>query len=158
MNSPQSSQKRAVIYKRQSTAREESISLELQETACRDYAARHGYTVVAVEADPGISGRTFARPGVQAVMAMVERGEADVILLWKWSRLSRNRLDWYQAADKAQQAGGRIESATEPIDTSTSIGRLSRGMMIEIAAFGSERAGDQWREAHERRVRTGRPH
>lgn len=149
---------RAVIYKRQSTAREESISLELQETACRDYAKSHGYDIVAVEADPGISGRTFARPGVQAVMAMVERGEVDVILLWKWSRWSRNRLDWYVAADKAQQAGGRIESATEPIDTSTSIGRLSRGMMIEIAAFESERAGDQWREAHERRVRQGKPH
>lgn len=149
---------RAVIYMRQSTAREESISLELQETACRDYAGRHGYDVVAVEADPGISGRTFARPGVQAVMAMVGRGDVDVILIWKWSRLSRNRLDWYQAADEAQQAGGRIESATEPIDTSTSIGRLSRGMMIEIAAFESDRAGDQWREAHERRVRQGRPH
>ena len=154
----QGPRERAVIYKRQSTAREESISLELQETACRDYAARHGYDVVAVEADPGVSGRTFARPGVQAVMAMVEGGDVDVILLWKWSRWSRNRLDWYQAADKAQQAGGRIESATEPIDTSTSIGRLSRGMMIEIAAFESDRAGDQWREAHERRVRQGRPH
>lgn len=31
-------------------------------------------------------------------------------------------------------------------------------MMIEIAAYESERAGDQWREAHERRVRNGRPH
>lgn len=149
---------RAAIYLRQSTYREESISLELQETAGRDYAARHGYDVVAVETDPGLSGRTFNRPGVAAVMDMVEQGAADVILLWKWSRLSRNRLDWYTAADRAQQAGGRIESATEPIDTSTSIGRLSRGMMIEIAAFESERAGDQWREAHERRVRNGRPH
>lgn len=149
---------RAVLYLRQSTFREESISLELQEEACRRYAERIGYEVVAVEADPGISGRTFTRPGVQAVMSTVGRGDADVIILWKWSRWSRNRLDWYVAADKAQQAGGRIESATEPIDTSTSIGRLSRGMMIEIAAFESERAGDQWVEAHERRVRTGRPH
>lgn len=149
---------RAALYFRQSTFREESISLELQETACRDYAAQRGYDVVAVEADPGVSGRTFARPGVQAVMQALEDGAADVVVLWKWSRLSRNRLDWYVAADKAQQAGGRIESATEPIDTSTSIGRLARGMMIEIAAFESERAGDQWREAHERRVRQGRPH
>lgn len=149
---------RAVLYLRQSTFREESISLELQEAACREYAKRRGYTVVGVESDPGISGRTFNRPGVQAVMDMVDRGDADVIVLWKWSRWSRNRLDWYVAADKAQQGGGRIESATEPIDTSTSIGRLSRGMMIEIAAFESERAGDQWKEAQERRVRNGLPH
>lgn len=149
---------RAVLYLRQSTFREESISLELQEDAGRAYARRQGYDVVGVESDPGVSGRTFDRPGVRAVMDMVERGDADVIVLWKWSRWSRNRLDWYVAADKAQQHGGRIESATEPIDTSTSIGRLSRGMMIEIAAFESERAGDQWREAQERRVRAGRPH
>jgi DNA invertase Pin-like site-specific DNA recombinase len=149
---------RAVLYLRQSTYREESISLELQETACREYAQRRGYSVVGVESDPGLSGRTFNRPGVAAVMDKVDRGDADVIVLWKWSRLSRNRLDWYQAADRAQQAGGRIESATEPIDTSTSIGRLSRGMMIEIAAFESERAGDQWKEAQERRIRNGLPH
>lgn len=158
MASRQSPRERAVLYLRQSTFREESISLELQETACREYAKQCGYDVVGVESDPGVSGRTFDRPGVQAVMDMVERGDADVIVLWKWSRWSRNRLDWYVAADKAQQAGGRIESATEPIDTSTSIGRLSRGMMIEIAAFESERAGDQWREAQERRVKSGRPH
>lgn len=149
---------RAVIYLRQSTFREESISLELQEEACRAHARREQYRVVAVEQDPGVSGRTFDRPGVQAVLDMVEHREADVILLWKWSRWSRNRLDWYVAADRAQQAGGRIESATEPIDTSTSIGRLSRGMLIEIAAFESERAGDQWKEALERRIRNGLPH
>lgn len=158
MSKSSSRHDRAVIYLRQSEYRDESISLELQETSCRDYAKRHGYDIVAVEADPGISGRTFKRPGVQAVMTMVEERQADVVLLWKWSRLSRNRLDWYIAADRCQQAGGRIESATEPIDTSTSIGRLSRGMMIEIAAFESERAGDQWREAQARRVKNGLAH
>lgn len=150
-----SRRERAVLYLRQSTFREESISLELQETAGREYAERYGYEVVAVESDPGLSGRTFNRPGVAAAMDAVERKAAEVIILWKWSRLSRSRLDWYLAADRAQEAGGRIESATEPIDTSTSIGRLARGMMIEIAAFESERAGDQWREAQARRVKLG---
>ena len=51
---------RAVLYLRQSTFREESISLELQEMAGRDYCSRKGYTVVAVEthpASPGARGR-----------------------------------------------------------------------------------------------------
>ncbi len=155
MSRGRGTRQRAILYLRQSTFREESISLELQESAGREHAARHGYEVVGVESDPGLSGRTFNRPGVAAVMDAVQRGAADVIVLWKWSRLSRNRLDWYLAADRTQEAGGRIESATEPIDTSTSIGRLSRGMMIEIAAYESERAGDQWREAQARRVKLG---
>lgn len=148
---------RAVLYLRQSVSREESISLELQETAGRAHATQHGYDVIAVESDPGISGRTWNRPAVQRVMTMVEEGQADVIVLWKWSRLSRSRLDWAVAADKVETAGGRIESATEPLDVSTSTGRLARGMLTEFAAFESERIGDTWKEAHARRIRQGLP-
>lgn len=148
---------RAVLYLRQSISREESISLELQEQAGREYCAQRGYDVVAVEADAGISGRTWARPAVQRVMAMIDDGRAEVIVLWKWSRLSRSRRDWAVAADRAEVAGGRIESATEPIDVTTSAGRFARGVMTELAAFESERIGDVWREVHARRVASGRP-
>lgn len=148
---------RAALYLRQSTYREESISLELQETACRTYAEQQGYEVVATESDPGISGRTWKRPGVQKVMQIIEDKGADVIVLWKWSRLSRSRLDWAVAADRVETLGGRIESATEAVDVSTSTGRLARGMLTEFAAFESERIGDSWKEAQARRVRNGLP-
>ena len=148
--------KRAVLYLRQSTFREESISLELQENAGREYCRKMGYDVVAVEADPGISGRTWKRPAVQRVMGMIEAGEADAIVLWRWSRLSRNRKDWALAADRADLAGGSIESATEPNDA-TAAGRFARGVMTELAAFESERIGEQWKEAHARRRRLGLP-
>lgn len=149
---------RAVLYLRQSVARDDSVSLELQETAGRDHCARHGYDVVAVIADPGVSGRTFRRAGVTRVMDMIEAGEADVIVLWKWSRLSRSRRDWAVAADRVDVAGGRIESATEPVDVTTSTGRLARGVLTEFAAFESERIGDTWKEVHARRRRLGLPH
>lgn len=146
--------RRAVLYLRQSTYREESISLELQESAGREYAARNGYQVVDVLADPGISGRTWKRPAVQRVMEMLEQDEADTVVLWRWSRLSRSRKDWALAADRADLAGGRIESATEPNDP-TAAGRFARGMMTEMAAFESERIGEQWKETHDRRRRLG---
>lgn len=148
---------RAVIYLRQSVHREESISLELQEIACRDYCDRAGYSVVAVEADPGISGRTWNRPAVQRTMAAIEEGAADVVVLWKWSRLSRSRKDWALAIDRADIAGGKIESATEPIDTATASGRFARGVMTEYAAFQSEQIGEQWEEVRQRRLGLGLP-
>lgn len=148
---------RAVIYLRQSHYREESISLELQELACRDYCDRMGYVVTAVESDPGISGRTWKRPAVQRVMASIEAREADVVILWKWSRLSRSRKDWALAIDRADVAGGKIESATEPIDTATASGRFARGVMTEYAAFQSEQIGEQWEEVRQRRLRMGLP-
>ena len=148
---------RAIIYLRQSTHREESISLELQEIACRDYCDRAGYNVIAVEADPGISGRTWNRPAVQRTMAAIEDGTADVVILWKWSRLSRSRKDWALAIDRADIAGGKIESATEPIDTATASGRFARGVMTEYAAFQSEQIGEQWEEVRQRRLKLGLP-
>lgn len=148
---------RAIIYLRQSHYREESISLELQEIACRDYCDRMGYIVTAVEADPGISGRTWKRPAVQRVMAAIEARDADVVILWKWSRLSRSRKDWALAIDRADVAGGTIESATEPIDTATASGRFARGVMTEYAAFQSEQIGEQWEEVRQRRLRMGLP-
>ncbi|WP_434080386.1 recombinase family protein [Sanguibacter sp. Z1732] len=148
---------RAVLYLRQSVDREESISLELQETAGRDYATRMGYVVTEVLADPGISGRTWARPAVKQALALVEARDADVIVVWKWSRLARNRRDWAVAVDTIEAAGGRLESSTETVDTTTSTGRLARGMLAEIAAFESDRIGDGWREAHARRVKAGLP-
>lgn len=154
---PRLDRKRAVLYLRQSVHREESISLELQEAAGREYCHRHGYDVVAVESDPGISGRTWKRPAVQRVMRMVDDGAADVIVLWKWSRLSRNRKDWALAIDRCDLAGGSIESATEPLDTATASGRFARGVMTEYAAFQSEQIGEQWKETHARRRRLGLP-
>lgn len=147
---------RAILYLRQSSYREESISLTLQETAARDYCERMGYTVMGVEADPGISGRTWKRPAVQRVMNAIETHNADVIVLWRWSRLSRNRKDWAIASDRVDIAGGRIESATEPNDT-TAAGRFGRGVMVELAAFESERIGEQWKEVQQNRTDRGLP-
>src|SRR5690348_11701092 len=110
---------RAVLYLRQSISHDDSISLELQEASCRAYCQQQGYQVVAVESDPGISGRTWKRPAVNRVMQLIEDGGADVVVLWKWSRLSRSRRDWALAADRADVAGGRIESSTEAVDIGT---------------------------------------
>ncbi|QPE04101.1 recombinase family protein [Microbacterium schleiferi] len=153
---PRPERARAVVYLRQSTYREESISLDVQEQACRAYCDRQGYEIVSIERDPGISGRTWARAGVQAAMGALETDRADVIVLWRWSRLSRSRRDWALAADRADLAGGRIESATEPNDQ-TAAGRFARGVMTELAAFESERIGEQWKEAREFRVARGLP-
>lgn len=145
---------RAVLYLRQSAFKEDSISLDLQETAGRDYCARMGYTVVAVEKDPGISGRTWKRPAVVRTMASIEDHAAEIVVLWRWSRLSRSRKDWALAVDRVEIAGGRIESATEPNDV-TAAGRFARGVMTELSAFESERIGEQWKEVHVNRIGRG---
>lgn len=148
---------RAIVYVRQSISRDDSVSLELQETAGRDYAARRGYDVIAVVADPGKTGTTLKRRQVLATIARIENREADIIIVWRWTRLSRNRLDFAIVCDKVESLGGRVESATEPMDTTTASGRFARGMMAEFAAYESELKGEVWKEIHTRRRKIGIP-
>lgn len=149
---------RAWLYLRQSVAREDSVSLEMQEHAGREYCERRGYTVAGVIADPGVSGLKWERRrGVQDLMSRVEAGEVDVVVVWRWSRLSRNRLHQAVALDLVERAGARVESATEPFDTTTAGGEFGRDVMLAAAHFESRQKSEQWREAHERRLRLGLP-
>ena len=148
---------RAIAYVRVSKERDDMISPELQLTAIKDHCHRHGYELTDVIEDLDMSGRFWKRRHMEQAVAMIEQRQAEVIVVWKQSRVSRNRLDWNIAVDRIESAGGRLESATEPIDTSTSSGRLARGMLAEIAAFEAERAGEQWKETHRRRLAKGIP-
>lgn len=148
---------RAIAYVRVSTARDDMVSPELQLTAIEDHCTRAGYRLVETIQDLDLSGRFWKRRQVERAIGMIESGEADVLVVWKWSRVSRNRLDWAVAVDRVESAGGKLDSATEPIDTTTSAGRLQRGMLAEFAAFESDRIGDVWREVHARRTKQGLP-
>lgn len=136
------------------------IAPEIQKVAIEDHAARSGYRIVDwVEAldDSGSQKRSPWWRKLDAVVARVEAGEVDVIVGWKFSRTARNRLRWAIAIDRVETAGGRIESATEPLDVTTSAGRLARGMLAEFNAFEAERIGEVWKEVHARRTRMGLP-
>ncbi len=158
IHSERAATSRAVIYVRQSIAREESVSLEMQEASCREYAAKRGYPVVATIADEGVSGLKWEkRPGVQRVMGLIADHSADVVLLWRWSRLSRQRLHQAVALDTIERAGGRVESASEPFDTATAGGEFGRDVMLAAAHFESRQKSEQWKEAHTRRINLGLP-
>lgn len=149
---------RVVGYVRVSMSREEMISPSLQRAAIEEYCRRKEYILEEVIEDLDATGRSFARKGVQKAIEMVENSGIDVIVCWKFSRFGRNRLGWATNLDRVESVGGRLESATEDVDTSTSTGRFSRGMFAEIASWESERIGDIWRETHQNRIKNGLPH
>lgn len=147
----------AVLYIRQSITDDDSISEEIQETAGRQYCERFGYHVVGKVVDLNRTGRSLRRRKVQEAIGYVERGEARIIVVWKWSRLSRNRRDFAITCDAIEVLGGRVESSTEPADTTTAIGRLNRGVLAEFAAFESDRIGEIIKEVQDNRVSRGLP-
>lgn len=134
------------------------ISPEIQEQAIRDYCAKRGYVLLEIVYDLDTTGRNFARKGVQRVLSIVEAGSATVAVVMKFNRFGRNRKGWAVNLDRVESAGGRLESTTEDVDTTTSTGKFTRGMFSEIAAWESDRIGEAWQDAHEHRRRNGLPH
>ncbi|MEU1020218.1 recombinase family protein [Streptomyces sp. NPDC005898] len=148
-------------YIRVSTWKEEKISPELQRTAIEQWAERTGRRIVDWIIDLDESGRHFKRK-IMGGIERIERREVRGIAVWRYSRFGRNRTGNAANLARVEAVGGLLESATEPIDASTAIGRLARGMYMEFAAFESDRAGEQWKETHEHRLAaklpaTGRP-
>lgn len=84
---------RAVIYVRTSglgqVGRE---GPKVQEDDCRQYAAAHGMTVVAVLHEAAVTGETEDRPAYAEALVLIEQGDADAVLISTRSRLARNLM------------------------------------------------------------------
>lgn len=146
----------AIGYIRVSMMLEEKISPDIQRTAIKELARRRGYRIIEWVEDLDVSGRTFQRK-IMKVIADVEDGTAKAILVWKYSRFGRNRTGNQLNLARVEKAGGELVSATEEIDASTAVGKLTRGVLFELAAFESDRAGEQWGEAFQNRLARGLP-
>ncbi|MGY4990936.1 recombinase family protein [Streptomyces nigrescens] len=139
-----------LAYIRVSTWKEEKISPELQRDAITKWARQSGRRIIGWIEDLDVSGRHFKRK-IMRCIERVEGGEARGVAVWRYSRFGRDRTGNAINLARLQQAGGELESATEPVDASTAIGRFQRGMILEFSAFESDRAGEQWRETHNHR-------
>ncbi|MEU8195337.1 recombinase family protein [Microbispora amethystogenes] len=146
----------AIGYIRVSMMLEEKISPDIQRASIMDLARRRGYLIVDWVTDLDVSGRTFQRK-IMKVIADVESGKARAILVWKYSRFGRNRTGNQLNLARVEKAGGELISATEEIDARTAVGKLTRGVLFELAAFESDRAGEQWSEAFQNRLARGLP-
>lgn len=145
-------------YARVSTWREEMISVDIQTSVVEDAAARQNRYVTEWIIDEDATGRTFKRKVMRAIEIIEDRDRPERELWsWKFSRFGRNRHGVAINLARIEDVGGELVSATEAVDAKTAVGRFTRGMLLELAAFESDRAGEQWKETHELRRRLGLP-
>lgn len=148
-------------YIRVSTAREEMISPEIQADAVHRWAAAHGRRIVLWVADLDLSGREFGTRQIVWIIEIIETRTAPEgareIGVWKFSRFGRNRPFNALYLGRLEHAGGALISATEQVDATTSIGKFTRGVMMELAAFESDRIAEGWKDAQALRRAQGLP-
>ena len=90
-NNGQGLRRRAILYARVSTEEQarSGYSLAQQMEALREYADREGYEVLEEVLDPGQSGASLERPGMDRVRDLVAAGGVSVVLAQDRDRFAR---------------------------------------------------------------------
>src|SRR5258706_9864521 len=119
---------RCAVYTRKST--EEGLdmefnSLDAQREACEAYIvsqrAEGWFPVRDRYDDGGVSGGTLERPALKRLLADVEAGKIDVVLVYKIDRLSRSMLDFLKLVETFERYGVTFVSITQAFNTTSSM-------------------------------------
>lgn len=147
------SRKRCAVYTRKST--EEGLdqafnSLDAQAESCGAYIlsqSGEGWTPTGqVYSDGGISGGHMERPGLQALIADIEAGQIDIVVVYKVDRLTRSLADFAKLVDVFDRHEVSFVSITQAFNTTTSMGRLTLNVLLSFAQFEREVTAERIRD------------
>jgi DNA invertase Pin-like site-specific DNA recombinase len=96
--------------------------------------------------DGGFSGGNTNRPALKRLLADVEDGRIDVVVVYKIDRLSRSLTDFAQMVDLFDAHGVTFVSVTQQFSTTTSMGRLTLNILLSFAQFEREVTGERIRD------------
>jgi DNA invertase Pin-like site-specific DNA recombinase len=140
--------RRCAVYTRKSTddgLEKEFNSLDAQREACEAYIASQrseGWVLVPDRYDDGgVSGGTLERPALKRLLADIEVGLVDVVVVYKIDRLSRSLMDFAKLVQVFDQNDVTFVSVTQSFNTTTSMGRLTLNILLSFAQFEREVIG-----------------
>lgn len=144
---------RCAIYTRKS--HEEGLdqdynSLAAQHDSGCAYVASHreeGWILVPDRFDDGgFSGGTLERPALRRLVAAIEGGLVDVVVVYKNDRLTRSLADFVRLMEVFDAHDVTFVSVTESFNTTTSAGRLMLNMLLSFAQYERELTGERIRD------------
>ena len=144
---------RCAVYTCKSTedgVEQEFNSLDAQREACEAYilSQRHeGWMLVPGRYDDGgFSGGNMERPGLKSLLADVDAGLVDVIVVYKVDRLTRSLADFAKIVERLDAKQASFVSVTQAFNTTTSMGRLTLNVLLSFAQFEREVTGERIRD------------
>ena len=138
----------AVGYIRVSTPGQarEGESLRTQEEAIERHAQEHGYTLIEVYRDEGISGAKNNRPALTALLEDAEKKKFEFVIIHRLSRFGRNARDLLNNMEILKNKGIKLLSIKDGIDYSTPYGQAMLTMLAAIAQLERDINDEQMRE------------
>src|SRR6201993_4411301 len=153
MDHSKSRARRCAIYTRKSS--EEGLeqdfnSLHAQREACEAFIksqASEGWKLIKTAYDDGgLSGGTMERPALQRLLADINQGLIDVVVVYKVDRLTRSLADFAKMVEVFDAHGVSFVAVTQQFNTTTSMGRLTLNVLLSFAQFEREVTGERIRD------------
>jgi DNA invertase Pin-like site-specific DNA recombinase len=144
---------RCAIYTRKST--EEGLNqdfntLEAQRDAAEAYirSQLHAGWIALAERydDGGYTGANLERPALRRLLADIAAGRIDCVMVYKVDRLSRSLLDFARLMEIFERRQVSLVSITQPLNTTSSLGRLTLNILLSFAEFERQMIADRTRD------------
>jgi site-specific DNA recombinase len=141
------------IYTRKSTDHNldlEFNSLDAQRESCEAYIksqAQEGWRLIPDKFDDGaFSGASLDRPALQSLLADIEAGKIDTVVVYKVDRLTRSLADFAKLVELFDEKNVSFVSVTQSFNTTSSMGRLTLNVLLSFAQFEREVIGERVRD------------
>ncbi len=119
----------------------DGVSLDAQRAKIAAWADLNGYELAGVFEDAGISGMKSQRPGLNAALTAV--GKGDALVVYSLSRLARSTRHTLDISEKLEKVGADLVSLSERIDTTSAAGRMVFRMLAVLAEFERDQISER---------------
>ena len=144
---------RCAIYTRKSTEeglQQDFNSLDAQRESAEAYIAsqRHeGWVCLPTRYDDGgFTGGNLERPALQRLLADIDAGMIDCVIVYKVDRLSRSLMDFSRIMQTFDGHNVSFVSVTQAFNTTHSMGRLTLNILLSFAQFEREIISERTRD------------
>src|SRR5215208_4885438 len=149
--------KTVILYARVSTEEQacSGYSLAQQLEALRQYADREGYEILAEVADPGQSGASLERPGMDRVRDLVAVGGVSMVVAQDRDRFTREPAYHYLLKREFEDQGCKLRALNDHGD-GTPEGELTDGILDQLAKYERAKIAERSRRGKLRKAREGK--
>ena len=140
---------KAIGYVRVSTEKQADfgVSLDAQTAKIRAMAVVQGAELLDVLVDAGESAKSLQRPGMARLLALVDAGALDTVIIAKLDRLTRSVADLAELLKRFERRGVSLVSVADSLDTRSAAGRLVLNIMVSVSQWEREAIGERTRDA-----------
>jgi len=96
--------------------------------------------------DGGYTGANMDRPALKQLLADVQSGAVNCVVVYKVDRLSRSLLDFSRIMEILDKHGATFVSVTQQFNTTSSMGRLTLNVLLSFAQFEREMISERTRD------------